>query len=358
MDLLYNMYINSTGYSCASQDYVLALLRHRPDIDVRIKALNSAITVGISRNRQQIFAGLTKKKEADNQACVFHSIPHRYRRDTGAKKHIGFAIFETINPPKDWIKMMNNMDSIITASSFNENIFRSAGTTIPISVVPHCFDPHLFNRDTKDKGRYDLFTFLAIGTWKQRKNWDTLIKSFYDAFSKNDGVCLLVKTDKPQQFETRVQQIKKDGEWRSKDTAPIYVDNKTHIPFEDIPSFMKKGDVYINISLGEGFSLPSLHAMALGIPVLVTKYGGLLEFVKPGLGTFVDPDQYRTYPHMDGIPQFRNCIWPVLKIGSVRDKMIEIKNKYPKEMTKLAYEYVHTNFCYETIANKFASAIV
>lgn len=358
MQLNYHLYFNMSGYSIAAQSYVLAMLRYLPnDFDIKVHFLNSTINTGISKNRQQIFGALRRKESKQPQVNLFHSIPQLYRRPMEGKKHIGFCIYETIDPPKTWIDSMNSVDKIITASHFNEGVFRQSGVSVPIDVVPHCFDPELFNEDVKPKGRYNKFTFLSIGTWKNRKNWEMLIKAFYDGFENKDNVCLLIKTDNSQALQSLVHRVKKTCEWRSKETAPIYAEESNHCCFEDIPKIMKKADAYVCPSLGEGFCLPSLHAMSLGIPLIITKYSGPLEYAKENYCTYIQPNGYKTYGVMDGIPQFNNKIWPVLKIGAIRDAMRSVLQNYPIDKRNAAYEYVHNHLTYKQIGPKFIEAV-
>ena len=358
MQLNYWMYMNHSGYSIAAQDYALAAIRTTPDLDLKVSYIVKAAETGISKNRMQLFHNLKRKSSSKPQVSLHHSIPHLYRRPEFSDKYIGFAIFETINPPDAWIQKMNNMDEIITASVFNKRIFEQAGATKPISVVPHCFDNQLFNKDVKPVGRYAKTTFLSIGQWRNRKNWEMLIKAFYDAFEKKDNVCLLIKTDKPTNLQAMVTQIKRSCEWRSKDTAPIYAEENHLCTFEDIPKIMAKGDVYVSASLGEGFGLPGLHAMALGLPVITVRFGGSLEYALPDLCTYIEPKNYKTYNIMDSIPQFNNCIWPVLRIGDVRNAMRKVYDDYPTESRNAAYEYVHKNFTYEAIGPRFVEAVL
>jgi len=65
-------------------------------------------------------------------------------------------------------------------------------------------------------------------------------------------VCLLVKTDHPEFLKKTVELIKSTTKWKTKNTAPIYADPKGICPFEDIPSLMKKADVYFD-SLMQNF---------------------------------------------------------------------------------------------------------
>ncbi len=356
MQLSYHLYLNTSGYSVCAQDYVLAVSRTNPEFNIKVNYL-TAVEKGISKNRMQFLHSLKMKKNIKPQTSFYHCQPMLYGKPEFASRHIGFAIFETINPPKNWIKKMNGMDKLITASAFNKGIFETAGTTKPISVVPHCFDNQLFNKDVKPVGRYAKTTFLSIGQWRNRKNWEMLIKAFYDAFEKKNNVCLLIKTNKPTALQTMVNQIKHTCEWRSKDTAPIYSEDSHNCDFEDIPKIMAKGDIYISTSLGEGFGLPGLHAMALGLPVITVRFGGSLEYALPNLCTYIEPKKYKTYNIMDGIPQFNGCIWPVLRIGDVRNAMRKVYDDYPTQSRNDAYEYVHKNFTYEAIGPKFVEAV-
>jgi len=359
MQIVYNLYLNHTGYSIAAQDYILSMLHVNPDVDIKTKFLNYLTNLGVSKNRQQLMKSMEKKEDRKPQTVVFHSIPHRYLRSKGPKGHIGICLFETISVPKKWVPLMNDMDRIITASTFNENVFKDNGVTAPIVKVPHAFDPSLFHKDIRSSGRYNLFTFLSIGTWKRRKNWELLIKSFYDAFEAKDKVCLLIKTEKPADLKQLVVNIKKNGDWRAKDTAPIYSEESSNCNFEDMPRIMSKGDVYICPSLGEGFGLPGLQAMALGIPLITTRFGGSLEYALPHLCTYLEPCSYKTYPTMDNIPQYKGCIWPVLRISEIRSRMRYAYENYEdvKRKAQAAYNYVHKTYTYDVIGKQMIKAI-
>lgn len=359
MQLNYHGYCNATGYSIACQENILALLRVNPDIDIRLHYVNRLIGEGISDNRKQILTSLHHKEATEPNVNLYHTIPARYRRPPGKTKHFGYCVFETINLPQDWVETMNNMDGIITASEFNKNIFESSGVDVPISIVPHCFDTKMFNRSVNHTGRYKDTTFISMGAWKERKNWSLLIRSWYEAFELRDNVCLLIKTDKPKDLKVLVSAIKSTEKWKSKNTAPIYCEENPLCNFEDIPKLLKKGDIYISTSLGEGFGYGGLHAMALGIPVITTRFGGSLEYAKPELCTYLEPKKYVRQAVMDNIPQLSNCIWPLLDVTEVSTKMRYVLSNIQERENKSfrAYDFVHENFCYENIGKKLISSL-
>lgn len=257
MKLIYSLFLNYTGYSLSAQENLLSLKYTHPEIDIKCKFYNTGF-IGVSKNRIQQFKAMEDPKNTEGRINIFHSVPQKFKRVTGATKNIGMCVFETLNLPKDWVVFMNEMDAILTASEFNKGIFKTHGVKVPIHVIPHCFDPLMFNKNIQSVGRYSKTTFLAIGSWKQRKNWPVLIKGFYEAFDAKDQVCLLIKTDHPEPLKKNVELIKNTTKWKSKDTAPIYADQTPVCTFEEIPQIMKRGDIYVNASLGEGFcTLPN-----------------------------------------------------------------------------------------------------
>jgi len=313
--------------------------------------------LGVSPERNDLFLKLSQKELSEEHASIYHCIPTAYPKDDKSKVKIGFTVYETIDPPKEWIHEMNKMDLIITPSHFNKNVFVTGGLKTKCEVVPHCFNPALFNDEVRCNGRYNKFTFLSMGTFRKRKNFDLLINAFYDGFTNKDNVCLLIKTDKGKQMGHLVNSIKADN-YKSKDTAPIYVDDEI-LDFEDIPSFMKKADVFVSPSAGEGFCLPSMHALALNIPIIVTKYGGALEYAKPEFSTYFIPYGYTKKPVLDGFPQFANKIWPDIKVSEVRDKMLFAYHSLSalQKITRDGYQFVHDHFNYKIIGHRFVNVV-
>jgi glycosyltransferase involved in cell wall biosynthesis len=60
---------------------------------------------------------------------------------------------------------------------------------------------------------------------------------------------------------------------------------------ERIPALYASADVWISASRVEGFGLPALEAMACRTPLVSTRYGGPMDFVRPGVNGFlVDVD--------------------------------------------------------------------
>jgi glycosyltransferase involved in cell wall biosynthesis len=350
------MYLNSTGYSIAAQDYVAAMKCANPNLDLRTEFYNQT-HLGVSREKADFFTGMKKTVTAGQAILINHAIPYHYKRDPIYAKHAGVCLFEAINPPAAWVAKMNQMDMILAASQFNRKVFNKSGVKVPIAVIPHAFDTNMWHKDVQPCKSHGRKTVISIGAWKRRKNWEGLIAAFLDAFEEKDGVQMIVKTDRQQLMRQLIQRIKVDPRWRGKSVGPIKVDSREHCSYEEIPALMKQGDAYVSASLGEGFGLSGLHAMALGIPVVTPKFGGVLEYAKPGFALFVEPTRMQKLKSMDNFPQFADCWWPIIKSSDIAAKMRQAILEDQTEMVEKAYQHVHARFPYKVIGTQMIEAV-
>jgi len=60
---------------------------------------------------------------------------------------------------------------------------------------------------------------------------------------------------------------------------------------EDVPAFMKSFDAVVSTHRSEGFGLTPFYAMALGVPVVATDYGGVTDFCCDDTAWLVDVDR-------------------------------------------------------------------
>ena len=131
--------------------------------------------------------------------------------------------------------------------------------------------------------RSGRFRFLWMNTWRERKGWDVMLRSYWQEFSDADNVELVLKSyvedDRGESLQRVVSKAAtRMGASRAK-MAPVTCIDET-MPADRIPGFMKSFDAYVSPHRSEGFGLNVWHAMALGVPVIATDYGGTTDFVK------------------------------------------------------------------------------
>ena len=121
--ITYACFLNSSGYSQAAQNYILALDRTgQCDIKIRIFGEKPS-KPAISDEKYEFFMKMVKKEEDPERILIYHCIPNIQRRIPKPRRNIGFATFETFQPPEAWIEVLNKNDAIIAPSQSNYKIF-------------------------------------------------------------------------------------------------------------------------------------------------------------------------------------------------------------------------------------------
>lgn len=117
----------------------------------------------------------------------------------------------------------------------------------------------------------DGTAFLCVGSLSERKNVLRLARAFE---RHGEGSLVFVG----------------DGPLRPALEGRTGIRVTGALPHEQIPDWIAAADVVCQPSLVEPFGLATLEAMAAGRPVVATRVGGPPEFVPPGAGVLVDPE--------------------------------------------------------------------
>lgn len=343
---------NRSGYAQAAQDYIYAL-RESGNYDIAIRLLHAnPDQVSMTSQRYAEIVSMMKKQPEKDAFQIVHGIPDK-QIHINLKRSIGFATFETFDPPQHWVKILNENNAVICPSKFNEKIFRHAGVTKPIFHIPHCVDTKLFNPNVQVKKDGDAFTFLFFGTWKKRKGYEQLLEAWFREFDASDNVQLLLKTDRITLSQQHIESIRRSTGLK-KDFAPILYETKV-LNEEAIPNLIKKADCLVCPTLGEGFGLPGLQAMALGVPVVITNFSGCQDYATEETATLIEPNGFIILNELDKIPQFNNKKWAYVTYSAVAKAMryvTENKDTVLKKAEKAAI-FVANEFGYEATAKRF-----
>ena len=361
--LNYVLFGSSTGYGQSAQDMVFSLI-NSGKYDIRIEVLfkNKPDYRGMTDDRKNIMESLRLKPLSKDMIQVLHCIPPIQRHASKLAKTIGWGLFETFSPPNGaksgWINILNKNDAIATPSHFDYKVFAHEKLTKPLYRVPASIDTNLFNTNVEPLVKRDKFTFLYFGTWRKRKGYPELLETWYRNFSSKDGVQLLIKTDKTEHAMSYVRKIKHDLGFDKKDIAPILFENKVLDEIE-LPRFFKSVDCLISPTRGEGFGLPGLQCMALGIPIIITDFSGCQDYATEDTCTLIKPAGFVLVPSMDGLPQFSQCKWPYITTGEIGNKMQYVLNNFGIVQKKAEYaaNFVSKEFSYEQSAEKFDQMI-
>jgi len=337
MNIEYICFGSLNGYAIAAKNYILALKHY----DLRIHTLDSQHRIDVAGDDLNLFRKFAKKEEDQNAIQIYHCIPPMQRRRKKNKITIGVATFETNDPPRHWIDILNQNAAVIVPSTFCEEIFKKSGITRPIYLIPHCLDLTKYNPTITPKETNSKFRFLFIGAWRKRKGYEELLKAWCSTFSNNEHVELVIKTDKTNKAENYVRKL----------TNNIIIEKQV-VTENNMPSFIKSFDCLVLPTKGEGFGLPALQGLALGLPVIVTDYSGCTDFANNDNSFLLRPESIVLKENMDNIPQFVGRKWAEVSVEQI-SKVMKFVYENPEEVKKRVGQFVGEQFGLDQVSKKF-----
>lgn len=197
---------------------------------------------------------------------------------------IGRTMFETDTLPSSWVQILNEMSEVWVPSEFNRETFASAGVKPErIQIIPGTLDENKYNPINAQpypiKGP-GSFKFLSVFDWSIRKGWDILLRAYFEAFSPNDDVSLILKISKLHEPNIKPYSIIRDIASKSGLSKIPHVQIlQESISEEEMVNLYAAADCFVLPSRGEGWGRPYMEAMAMEIPVIGTKWSGQQAFM-------------------------------------------------------------------------------
>lgn len=192
-----------------------------------------------------------------------------------------------------------------------------------IMIIPNGIDLDKFNGLNRENARSEMripnddIIVTFVGTLRPVKGVKYLIQAMDLIHKKNADIKLMLVGDGPdrQELERMTEELE------LKDVV-VFVGK---VPNEKIPMYMTASDIFILPSLSEGFPIVNLEAMASGLPVIVTKVGGLPEIVNEGENGFlVEPKNPE---------QLADKILMLMEDNNLRYKISENNKKKAKDFS-------------------------
>jgi glycosyltransferase involved in cell wall biosynthesis len=233
---------------------------------------------------------------------IYHSTPDlwsvfnsQFHTMNFGKKRIGYAVWETTKLPDKWVISINSqVDEVWCPSTYNFEVFKNSGVTIPIKIVPHIFLKRQLipkknvvleeingnNISIKD----DVYTFYSIGEFNERKGMADLLKVYCDTFKKNDKVRLIIKSHykdysphNKQYCLNKINDIVKN--YPNPPEIHYIIDN---LKENDILALHSLGDCYISLTKSEAFGMTIFDAFNYKKDIITTNYSGMVDYIPIG----------------------------------------------------------------------------
>lgn len=148
-----------------------------------------------------------------------------------------------------------------------------------VTVVPHAIDPLFSQRPSNEvirtyRERHGLTDpyVLYVGAIDRRKDWQGLLKAFAQLRRAYPSFRLVIAGHVSGQRSDLTETI------RIADVESAVV-LAGHVPDQDLPALYAGAALFVYPSWWEGFGLPPLEAMAMGVPVIAYKIASLPEVI-------------------------------------------------------------------------------
>lgn len=279
-------------------------------------------------------------RDIEYDFVILHATPEQWPGlRTEEKIYIGYVAWETSKIHPSWVRFCNTCaHEIWLPSSNNHQVFYNSGVTTPLRIIPHGIDVDLFS-PYGEMAFLPTKTFLSGGKtivfgsifrWSERKSPRELLLAYLSEFSPDDNVLLVLKSeninvtnDEKSILKERISHIQKQID----SPLPKICYLSDFLPKQQIAALYRSFDVLVHPAKGEGFGLPIAEAMACGTPVIVSDWGGQIDFVNESNGYIVQTTP-APVSNMDWSPWYKDGgqMWAIPNVDSLRTIMRSIVN--------------------------------
>ena len=332
----YVSFATHTGYSIAARAYARALAEAGVPLTWRAHRYEAQTDAEASQwgRRFEDVAHLVDTG-IDYDTVVLHLTPDCYpdwleRERAPGRRILGYTVWELDTLPREWPALLNRLDGVIVPCSWNVEVFRRSGVTVPIHVVPHLSQFEWGSEPTEaerlrlesrlgDPSHWRGKTvFYNVSHWIQRKAPHLALAAYLRAFTIDDPVFMVIKTTPKDEsrpyrtwrsgFRSRYRESIETAQamaartWRAPRFALI---GDEGLSDGEIRALHEAGTCYVSLTRTEGWGMGAFEAARLGRPVVMTGYGGQRDFLSPEDAWLLD---YRMIPVVEPL-------WRVYKPG-------------------------------------------
>lgn len=290
----YGYPFDASGYGEACRATLQAL--HDAEIQLSVVDLT-----GHSRQVSDSLVESLLNRAVSPDFHLFHGIPPEWAaRAFPLRNVIGMTVWETDTMPSQWRNILNHSIDVWVPCRFNEQVFNRA-LEKPTFVLPHPLPPSSLQPnghcDPLGGAADGRFVFYGLFEWQDRKNPKGILEAYLRAFSEADPTLLVLKTNvgAAQVAQATLAEARE----RLKSGAKVEIRAEAWSD-EQIRALHERGDCYVSLHRGEGWSYPLFEAAARGTPVVATAFSGPLDYLDPathrlvrcGLAPVLQPYRY------------------------------------------------------------------
>lgn len=286
--LLLGVMRDGTGYANAGIDTALSM--QSAGIDVVCRSIS--MTQPKDPNSGIEIKEFEQKDLNNIDAVIQLCLPHTFEKISRAKC-IGYFYYETTCfRNSGWHNYCNLMDQTWVPCIQQKQTCIDSQVVNPIKIVPNGCNPAKFEKQYRSLNLGDVAknkcVFYCIAENNRRKNFASLIRSYYLAFQKNEDVLLIIKTN--GNINQMIMDIRKSIHPYCNDNIyPKILVISNHMANDDICALHQAGDIFVTASKGEGWNIGCHDALGFGNPVIVPNWGSHHDLLCDNRSSCFDP---------------------------------------------------------------------
>jgi len=198
------------------------------------------------------------------------------------RANVAYWYWEAEEFPDRWQNRFDYFDEVWTASEFCRRAIASR-STVPVFLVPPAVAPVVPVSDPRvgaglAPSDFLVLTVLDALSVPERKNPIGAVRAFARAFPNPSGALLRVQIRNLD----RVPGLR-DELLRAAGGARVSITDAT-LSRAELDSLLAACDAYVSLHRAEGFAFPIAEAMALGKPVVATRFSGNADYFDEATG--------------------------------------------------------------------------
>lgn len=260
-----------------------------------------------------------------------------------SKYTVGYSPWESTKIPDHWIYNMRKCDEIWATSEFTKSVYESAGVNANIHVIPHGISPEFAIVERELTNR---FIFLHVGGDSKRKNAQMVVDAFLELFEGKDEYRLVLKYNKFCNAEIYMENQLVPAHYH-----PQIIGMSEQLNTDELVRLYHKSHCLIYPTMGEGFGMIPLEAMATGLPTIVTNATGCKDFAHFGIpleSSFIKAEWNNQIYNTDtgdwASPNFEQLL-------NLMENVVDEYDDFKKFAVKSA-KIIHTEWSWASTADK------
>ena len=287
-----------SGFFMEALTFAVGLSKLFENFQFNVGTCSNEMKKQLTSLEQEVLMFGHQNKITSPSILILHKLPNQdynYNKLTQLRPHllIGRQMTESTILPISEAKQAMRMDEIWIPTQFHYNVFIDSG--IPPShlyVMPEPMDTNFYNPKTAATPSTTLIKnddttrFVSVFKWEHRKGWDVLLQSYWTSFTSTDNVELILRTYKPSWLpgENNIHRILEKYAFTHfnrktlHELAKITLVEKD-LSKEELRTLYYTSNAFVLPTRGEGWCLPCVEAMSMSLPILVTNFSGVTEYM-------------------------------------------------------------------------------